>query len=55
MENGEMVIGMLHHVTIGPQYWSHECAPSRVSDNEEGCTELAEKYRRKRRTKRSVP
>jgi len=28
MENGEKVIRMLHHVTIGLRYWSHECAPS---------------------------
>jgi len=24
MGNGEKVIGMLRHVTIGLQYWSHE-------------------------------
>jgi len=28
MENGEKVIGMLRHVTIGLRYRSHECAPS---------------------------
>jgi len=28
MENGEKVIGMLCHVTIGLRYQSRECAPS---------------------------
>jgi len=55
MENGEKVIRMLHHVTIGLQYRSHECALSWVSDNEEGCTELTENYWRKHWMKRSVP
>jgi len=36
MENGEKVIGMLCHVTIGLRYQSCECAPSWVS-NYEGC------------------
>jgi len=31
MENGETVIGMLHHVIIGLRYWSRECAPSWTS------------------------
>ena len=55
MENGETVIGMLCHVIIGLQYWSHKCTPSWTSNDEEEYTEVTEKYRRKRRTKRSVP
>jgi len=55
MENGETVIGMLHHVIIGLQYWSRECTPSWTSDDEEEYTEVTEKYWRKHRTKRSVP
>jgi len=55
MENGEKVIRMLCHMTIRLRYWSCECAPSRVSDDEEGCTEVTEKYWRKRRTKQSIP
>ena len=55
MENGETVIGMLHHVIIGLRYWSHECTLSWTSDNGEEYTEVTEKYQRKLRTKRSVP
>jgi len=55
MENGETVIGMLRHVIIGLQYWSRECTPSWTSDDEEEYTEVTEKYRRKCRTKQSVP
>jgi len=55
MENGENVIGMLHHVTIGLRYRSHKCTPSWASDDEEEYTEVTEKYQRKHRTKRSVP
>jgi len=55
MENGETVIGMLHHVTIRLRYRSCECAPSWASDNEEGCTEVTENYWRKCWTKWSVP
>jgi len=55
MENGEKVIGMLCHVTIGLHYWSHECTPSWASNDEEGCTEVKEKYRRKHHMKQSVP
>ena len=55
MENGEKVIGMLCHVTIGLWYWSRECTPSWASDNEEEYTEVTEKYWRKHRTKRSIP
>jgi len=40
MENGETVIGMLHHVIIGLRYWSHKCTPSWTSDNEEEYTEV---------------
>ena len=47
MENGEKVIRMLHHMTIGLQYWSCECTPSWASDNEEEYTEVTEKYQRK--------
>jgi len=50
-----MVIGMLHHVTIGLQYWSCECTPSWTSNDEEEYTEVTEKYWRKRRMKQSVP
>jgi len=32
MENGEMVIGMLHHVTIGLRYRSRECTLSLLVD-----------------------
>ena len=55
MENGETVIGMLCHVTIGLRYRSRECTLSWASDNEEEYTEVTEKYQRKRRTKWSVP
>jgi len=55
MENGEKVIGMLHHVTIGLLYRSHKCTPSWTSDDEEEYTEVTEKYQRKHQTKRSVP
>jgi len=55
MENGVKVIGMLHHVTIGLCYQSRKCTPSWASNNEGGCTEVTEKYRRKHRTKRSIP
>ena len=34
MENGEKVIGMLHHVTIGLRYWSCQCTLSWASDDE---------------------
>ena len=53
MENGEKVIGMLHHVTIGLWYRSRECTLSWASDDEEEYTEV--KYQRKCRTKWSVP
>jgi len=55
MENGETVIGMLCLVIIGLRYRSPECTPSWTSDNEEEYTEVTEKYRRRRRTKWSVP
>jgi len=55
MENGEKVIGMLHHMTIGLRYQSCKCTPSWTSNNEEECTEVTEKYRRKRWTKWSLP
>ena len=55
MENGEKVIRMLHHMTIGLQYWSCECTPSWASDDEEEYTEVTEKYQRKHRMKWSVP
>ena len=55
MENGEKVIRMLRHMIIGLQYQSRKCTPSWASDNEEEYTEVTEKYRRKRRTKRSIP
>ena len=55
MENGETVIGMLRHVIIGLRYWSRECTPFWTSDNEEEYTEVTEKYRRRRRMKRSIP
>ena len=55
MENGETVIRMIHHVIIGLWYRSHECTPSWTSDKEEEYTEVTEKYRRRRRTMRSVP
>ena len=55
MENGETVIGMLHHMIIGLQYRSRECTPSWTSDDEEEYTEVTEKYRRRHRTMRSVP
>jgi len=55
MENGETVIGMLRHVIIGLRYRSRECTPSWTSDDEEEYTEVMEKYRRRRRTMRSVP
>ena len=55
MENGEKVIGMLCHMTIGLRYRSCECTPSWASDDEEECTEVMEKYWRKRQMKGSVP
>ena len=55
MENGEKVIGMLHRMTIGLWYWSHECTPSWASDGEEEYTEVTEKYPKKHWMKRSVP
>jgi len=55
MENGETVIGMLHHVIIGLRHQSCECTPSWTSDDEEEYTEVTEKYRRRRWTMRSVP
>jgi len=55
MENGEKVIGMLHHVTIRLRYRGRECTPSWASNNEEEYIEVMEKYQRKRRTKQSVP
>jgi len=55
MGNGEKVIGMLHHVIIGLRYRSCKWTPSWASDDEEECTEVTERYQRKRRTKRSVP
>ena len=55
MENGEKVIGMLHHVTIRLCYRSCECNPSWASNDEEGCTEVTKKYRRKCQMKQSVP
>ena len=55
MENGEKVIGMLHHVTIRLRYRSHEYTPSWASDNKEECTEVMEKHWRKCWTKQSVP
>jgi len=55
MVNGETVIGMLHHVIIVLRYQSHKCTPSWTSDDEEEYTEVMEKYRRRRRTKQSVP
>ena len=55
MENGETVIGMLCHVIIGLQYRSRKCTPSWTSDNEEEYTEVTERYRRKHRTKWSIP
>ena len=55
MENGETVIGMLRHMIIGLWYRSRESTPSWTSDDEEEYTEVTEKYRRKHRTKRSVP
>jgi len=55
MENGETVIGMLHHMIIGLRYRSRECTPSWTSDDEEEYTEVMEKYQRRHWTKRSVP
>jgi len=55
MENGETVIGMLHHVIIGLRYRSRECTLSWTSDDEEEYTEVTEKYWRKHWMKRSVP
>jgi len=55
MENGEKVIGMLCHVTIGLRYQSCKCTLSWASDDEEEYTEVTEKYWRKRRMKWSVP
>ena len=55
MENGETVIGMLHHVIIGLRYRSRECTLSWTGDDEEEYTEVTEKYRRKHRRTQSVP
>jgi len=55
MENGETVIGMLHHVIIRLWYRSRECTPSWTSDDEEEYTEVTEKYRRRRQTMQSIP
>jgi len=55
MENGETVIGMLHHVIIGLRYRSRKCTPSWTGDDEEEYTEVTEKYRRKHRRTQSVP
>jgi len=55
MENGEKVIGMLHHMTVRLCYWSCECTPSWASDDEEGCTEVTGNYWRKHQMKRSIP
>jgi len=55
MENGETVIGMLHHVIIRLRYRSCKCTPSWTRDDEEEYTEVTEKYRRRRRMKRSSP
>ena len=55
MENGETVIGMLCHVIIRLRYQSRKCTPSWTSDDEEEYTEVMEKYRRRHRTKRSIP
>jgi len=55
MENGEKVIGMLCHATIGLRYRSCECTPSWASDYEEEYTEVTEKYQRKYWTKQSIP
>jgi len=55
LENGEKVIGMLHHVIIRLRYRSCECTLSWTSDDEEEYTEVMEKYRRRCQTKRSVP
>ena len=55
MENGEKVIGMLCHMTIGLHYQNRECTPSWASDDEEGCTEVTEKYWRKCWMKHSIP
>jgi len=55
MGNGEKVIGMLSHMTIGLRYRSRKCTLSWASDDEEECTEVTEKYWRKHRTKWSVP
>ena len=54
MENGEKVIGMLHHVTIRLRYRSCECTLSWASNDEEEYTEVTEKYWRKHRTQWSV-
>jgi len=55
MENGEKVIGMLHHMTIGLRYRSRECTPSWASNDEEEYTEVMEKYCRKCQMKQSIP
>ena len=55
MENGETVIGMLHHLIIKLWYCSCECTLSWTSNDEEEHTEVTEKYRWKRRRKRSIP
>ena len=54
MENGETVIGMLHHVIIG-LHRSRECTPSWAGDDEEEYTEVTEKYWRKHRRTWSIP
>ena len=55
MENGEKVIRMLCHVTIGLWYQSHKCTPSWASNDEEEYTEVMEKYRRKHQQSGASP
>jgi len=55
MENGETVIGMLHHVIIRLRYRSCKCTLSWTSDDEEEYTEVTEKYWRRHRTMWSIP
>ena len=59
MKNGEKVIEMQKVVTakvaVSRDHWIREYAPSWASNDEEGCTEVKEKYRRKHHMKQSVP
>jgi len=55
MENGETVIGMLHHVIIGLRHRSRECTLSWTGNDEEEYIEVTEKYRRKHQRTWSVP